>query len=399
MKKILIVIHDMEIGGAQKSLLSFCQAIAASDASKEYEIDLIPINPTGPFMAQLPNEVHLKEPPKELRWVGTPFSRNLMINYFSLRSLIGEVLWIVCSRLGIFHKKWNLQQKLWASWRNLVPKLEQNYDVAISYMDGVSSYYVMEKVNAPKKALWFHSEYQKQGYDPQFDQKYYGRCDSVVTISERCRECLLQEFSQYKDKIHVLENITVGRVIENLSREYFPEEYRGKSCLKILSVGRLNPQKGFDMAILGAKELDKKGLDFFWWIIGDGKERFVLQNMIEKEGLAHRIQLLGARENPYPYICHCDILVQPSRIEGKSIVLDEAKILCKPIVATNYTTVSASLEHGVSGWIVDMSPCGIAEGIQTLYENPAIREQLYINLEKQVKGNEAELEKYIKCMF
>lgn len=399
MKKILILIHDMEIGGAQKSLLSFCQALATAEVSQEYEVHLMPVNPTGTFITQLPKYIKLIQPPKALRWMGSPLSGELVRKNFSLRCVLGEALWILRSRLKLFPKNWNLQQRLWSCWRNLVPKLKEQYDVAISYMDGVPNYYVSEKVHANKKTLWFHSEYQKQEYDSRLDRKYYGQCDSIVTISEKCRDCLLMEFPQYHDKIHVLENITSSQMLDEFSRLFYPKEYLEKKCLKILSVGRLNYQKGFDLAIQAAKELEKSGLDFFWWIVGEGAERDTLQNMIEKDGLSHKIQLIGARENPYPYIRYCDILVQPSRLEGKSIVLDEAKLLCKPIVVTNYTTVSASIEHGVSGWVVEMNAHGIAEGLQTLVRDVALRERLVSYLQKQPKGNEEELHKYIDLMF
>ena len=399
MKKILILIHDMEIGGAQKSLLSFCQTLATAEASQEYEVHLMPVNPTGVFLTQLPECIKLVQPPMELRWIGSPLSRDLVRKYFSLRCLLGEAMWILCSRLKLFPKEWNLQQQLWSCWRKLVPELKAQYDIAISYMDGVPNYYVSEKVRAGKKTLWFHNEYQKQGYHAEFDRRYYEKSDCIVTISEKCRDCLLMEFPKYCDKIHVLENITPSPMLDKFSQLFYPEEYREKKCLKILSVGRLNYQKGFDLAIRAAKELEESGLEFYWWIVGEGAERDVLQNLIEKDGLSHRIQLIGARENPYPYIRQCDILVQPSRYEGKSIVLDEAKILCKPIVATNYTTVSASIEHGVSGWIVEMSPHGIAQGIQTLCENRALYERLIRNLQTQAKGNEDELQKYIELMF
>lgn len=399
MKKILIMIHNMEIGGAQKSLLSFCQTLAAAEVSGEYEVHLMPVNPTGTFISQLPEYIKLINPPKELRWVGSPLSKELLMKNFSLRCLFGEMLWILRSLLKLFPETWNLQQKLWACWRKIVPDLKEQYDIAISYMDGVPNYYVSEKVHAAKKTLWFHSEYQKQGYYAEYDQKYYEKCDSIVTISEKCRECLLIEFPQYEKKIHVLENITSEQMLDKFSLMFYPKEYLEKKCLKILSVGRLNYQKGFDLAIQAAKELKESGVDFLWCIVGEGTERDMLQNMLEKDELSDRVQLIGAKENPYPYIRQCDILVQPSRCEGKSIVLDEAKILCKPIVATNYTTVSASIEHGVSGWIVEMSPHGIAQGIKTLYEHPELCERLVGNLQAQTKGNEDELQKYIELML
>ena len=109
--------------------------------------------------------------------------------------------------------------------------------------------------------------------------------------------------------------------------------------------------------------------------------------------------LLGSRENPYPYMKQCDILVQPSRVEGKSIVLDEAKILEKPIVATKYTSVVDSLTHGVTGWIVDMTPEAVARGIADLRQNPQLCQKLRDNLQALPKEDTALLDRYVKIMF
>ena len=74
------------------------------------------------------------------------------------------------------------------------------------------------------------------------------------------------------------------------------------------------------------------------------------------------MHFIGSRENPYPYIKNSDVIIQSSRFEGKSIVLDEAKILSKPIVATNYTTVRDQLKNE-EGVICEMTPLDLAEKI------------------------------------
>ena len=95
----------------------------------------------------------------------------------------------------------------------------------------------------------------------------------------------------------------------------------------------------------------------------------------------------------------CDILVQPSRIEGKSIVLDEAKLLCKPIVVTNYPTVGDSVRHGESGWVVDMTGEAIAGGVLRMWEDEQLRDRIVRKLESQPKGNEALVQRYMDTMM
>ncbi len=399
MKKILIVIHDMRIGGAQKSLLSFLQSLSASEAGKKYAVDLMVIDPTGPFMQEMPENVRILPPPAELRWAGTALSRSLIQKYFTWRSFFGELGWLVKKRLGKFPKALNLQQKLWLCWERRIPPLEDSYDTVISYMDGIPNYYAVDKVSANKKILWIHSEYQKQGYDARYDCPYFEKAHGIITISESCRQCILQEFPGMENKVYVLENITSHKAVTEKSIAGLCPEFQNADGLKLLTVGRLNPQKGIDLAVQAAAILKQREIPFLWLVAGDGPEYDSLCRLIEDEGLQEQFRLLGSRENPYVYMKACDILVQPSRVEGKSIVLDEAKILEKAIVATNYTTVADSLVHGQTGWVVDMTPQGLAQGILHLWQNPELCGALRENLRALPNSEHILLQRYIDIMF
>lgn len=396
MKKILIVIHDMRIGGAQRSLLSFLNCLCEEDMQSQYAIDLMVIDPVGSFYSQIPEEIHILPPPEELRWLGSSVNAKLFFEHFTWNSVFGELSWLKNKKK---HQELNLQQRLWNCWHSRIPQMETEYDVAISYMDGVPNYYVVDKVSAPKKVLWIHSEYQKQGYHREFDRPFFEAADSVVTICQNCKECILREFPQLKDRTVVLENITDNKEILKKSQTGICPEFQDDSHLKLLTVARLNQQKGVDMAVKAAHLLKQAGIPFQWLVAGDGPEHSCLQADIEKLGLQENFVLLGSVDNPYAYMAACDVIVQPSRVEGKSIVLDEAKILCKPIVATNYATVADSLEHGCNGWIVEMTPAGIFKGIERLYKEEALRQTMIQNLEEAPKGNTQQLQKYIDIMF
>lgn len=399
MKKILIVIPDMGMGGAQKSLLSFLQCLSGRERRKEYEINLMVAKPSGAFYTQIPDFVHMVTPPKELQWLGTKMGKDLFVHRFSFRGLIGKLSWILRNRLGCFRPKQNLQQKLWDNWKCFVPVSSVHYDVAISYMDGFTNYYVIDKVSAGKKVLWVHNEYQKIEYDPTFDQPYYDRCSQIITISEKCRRCIMQAFPQHGNKVHVLENISSSQAVADRSREVISTEYCDCPGWKLLSVGRLNPQKGFDMAIDAAAQLRELDVDFRWIIVGEGLERENLQSKIDQYGLKDHVRLVGEKANPYVYMRNCDMLIQSSRFEGKSIVLDEAKILNTCIIATEYATVRDSVAHGETGWIVEMTPDAIAQGILHLMQHPDVCEKMRSNLQHMEKGNEGELQKYMLLMF
>ena len=395
MKKILIVISNMGIGGAEKSLLSFLKSLTASAHNAQYRIHLMVVAPGGALHTQVPEAVVSAEPSKALRWLGMGFGKQLLTEYFSVDCAVGQLKWFAKKAFRQFPKEWNVQQQLWENWKDRIPAVTEEYDVAISYNDGYTGYFVMEKVTAKKKVLWVHSEYQKLKYDPEYDRPYYEKADAVVTISEKCRECILQEFPQCN--VSVLENITIAQDVLDQSVAGTADVYG--SQFNLLTVARLNPMKGVDIAVDAAKLLKASGVEFCWLVIGDGPEREHLQEQIQNAGVEDCFRLLGSRDNPYPYIKNCDILVQSSRVEGRSIVLDEAKILEKPIVATNYTTVSDSLTHGVTGWIVDMTPEAVAQGIMHLWENTPLRNRLQENLRQLSKTNEPLLQRYMDVML
>ena len=389
----------MRLGGAQKSLLSFLQCFAGSEYARQYEVHLLVLDPRGELLSQVPQTIKNIQPGRRLRWMSSRMNKNLFKTCWSMCGLWGEIRWLVQKKLRLLPKQLNIAQKVWFSWHDLIFDHEEAYDVVVSYQDGECGYYAIDKVQAKHKILWLHSDYQKQGYDPEFDLRYYEACDAVVTVSEDCQKCFLNTFPQFAEKTHVLENITSADLVLSRSNEAVELEYNSDTAVKILSVGRLNWQKGFDIAVDTAKLLRDAGAEFQWLVVGDGSERESLQKRIDANGVAECFHLVGARSNPYVYMKACDILVQPSRIEGKSIVLDEAKIFCKPIVSTNYSTVNASIEHGKSGWIVDMTSEALCQGILRIMEDENLRNALTGYLETQPKGNIQELKRYIQVML
>ena len=200
-------------------------------------------------------------------------------------------------------------------------------------------------------------------------------------------------------KIRLIENISPFALIKKQAEEFFPCEYLNNEKTKVISIGRLNMQKGFDIGIDTVKILSDRGYQFNWYIIGAGEEKEKLEMEIAEKGLNHIVHLLGIKENPYPYIKYANIFFQPSRFEGKSITLDEAKILAKPIVVSNYETVYDSIENEVNGLICNLNPQALADGIASLMDNEKLALSFTENLQSNENGNESEIQKYYNLML
>lgn len=379
-KKMIIVINNLLCGGAQKSLVSLLNCLS----QECYDLDLLVLNPANVFFNTIPEWVRVLEPPKELRAMYLSKEKIFLSNLHI--GLLLKSLWGKCS-IKIFKKKeLDDVQNLWKIWRKLIKKLDQEYDLAISYVDGFSNYFVIDKVSAAKKILWVHNEYEKLPYNADYDRTYFVQADALVTISEACVKSLNRIFPECINKTHLLYNISSSEMIWQMSDRGKPFEYEGKKNI-LISIGRLNEQKGFDLAIKASRILQNNGLSYDWFIIGEGELEGNLLNQIRIMGVEKHVHLLGLKKNPYPYIRYADIFVQPSRYEGKSIVLDEAKILHKPIVVTNYDTVYDSIEHGINGSICCFEENELADSIADLIRNIEKMKFYSKNLSEEMRDN------------
>jgi glycosyltransferase involved in cell wall biosynthesis len=267
-------------------------------------------------------------------------------------------------------------------------KMPEAYDAAIGFLEKSSVYFVADKVSAAKKIAFIHNDYGELGMDPDFDREYFSRLDHIATVSAECAQVLEKTFPEFAAKIGVIHNIVSPAFIRSLSERGSAEDMAEGS---LLSIGRLQQQKGFDLAIDALAILVENGFAGNWYVIGEGNLRQELQAAIARKNLEGRLVLLGLRENPYPYLKKAEIYVQPSRYEGKSIAIDEAKILGKPIVVTRFSTVADQISDGQNGLVAEMDAASVAEKIQAISDDAGLKARLSANLESENLGTEGEI--------
>ncbi|MEI2310425.1 glycosyltransferase [Bacillus nitratireducens] len=385
-KDVLFVINNLNCGGAEKSLISLLNTMDYS----RYNVDLFLFKHEGLFLNKIPKQVNVLEEPLEYQLFDMPIKAAIM------KCLRQGRLDIALSRVcaGYIFKseknKARCEQRVWRYLSKSLQNISKKYDVAIGYLEKNPVYFCIDKVNANKKIGFIHTDYDKLGMDPNIDRGYFRSLDHIVTVSEECANVLKQRFSIYNDKIGVIHNIVSPSTINKMSQEKVDLERKG---VKLVSVGRLSHEKGFDLAIEACKNLVGDGYEIKWYIIGEGEGRGKLEKMIEENHLQDHFLLLGLKENPYPYIREADIYVQPSRFEGKSIAIDEAKILHKPIVVTNFSTAKDQIKNEENGLIIDMDAHSLSEGIKKLIHNEELRNKLIKNLSDEELGTESEIKK------
>lgn len=385
-KKLLFVIPSLGAGGAEKSLVNLLNVI---DAEK-YEVDLFLFSATGLFMQQLPDFVRIVSKPKILITFQKPLAKSI------LKFLLSGNAKLALKRIkfALAQRKYPnssvAEQYSWKYLATAIKPLDGDYDAAIGFLEKSSVYFVGDKVRAKKKIGFIHNDYTKLALDPEFDDVYFQKLSCLATVSEECLEELVRVFPQYRTKIYLTFNIVSPNIVTYLSQMFDP----GLCSNAVVSIGRLHPQKGFDMAIEATKILKKNDVNFHWYIIGEGPEKQVLESLIKQYDVQDQVTLLGLRENPYPYIRQATVFVQCSRYEGKSIAIDEAKILAKPILLTDFSTAKDQINNEVDGIIVEMNAEAIATGVQRFLEDEKFRHEVAAQLADGNFGTEDEIEKF-----
>jgi len=385
-KELLFVINNLNVGGAEKALLSLLQNF---DYSK-YKVDLQLFSKEGLLLEQLPSEVCLLPVPKNMIFFDMPFSKVIRLNLAPWR-------WpIICSRVLFFirgRKATTSAEAAQIGWRSIskcVNRLDKHYDIAIGYLQSGPNYFVIEKVYATKKIGFIHTDYKSAGLNPIYDRSYFKAFNNVVVVSEQSKTILSKNFGDLSPKFCVIHNVVSPTYIENLAAQEI--EYSHKNV--VISVGRLIPSKGYDLSLDAFKILKEKGIDFTWIILGDGPLKAFIKEKINEYGLERKVKLLGNIPNPYPHIKNADVFLHTSRYEGKSVVIDEAKILGKAILITNFPTAKEHLKNGKTGIIVEMDAALIANELQKLLLQNDLRSQLASALSMEKNNHKAELIKF-----
>ena len=107
------------------------------------------------------------------------------------------------------------------------------------------------------------------------------------------------------------------------------------SCFQIVTVTRLVEQKAIDRLIRVHARLIRNGFYHKIYVIGDGPEKENLYDLIQGLSVSDTFTLMGKKTNPYPYMKQADLFALCSAYEGYGMVLEEAKILNKPILITD----------------------------------------------------------------
>ncbi|HFK1765857.1 glycosyltransferase [Bacillus wiedmannii] len=391
-KKILITSFDMAIGGVERSLIGLLNTI---DYSK-YDVDLMLFKHEGEFLFLLPKLPNLLKEVKQYTTFRKSIKQILQEGQITigmartLGKIFGDVhgRYVKSAEVGYF-----VIQYGWRITLPFIPKLEEEYDVAISFL--WPHYFVGDKVRAKQKIGWIHTDYSNINLNANMEYKMWSKMDNIVAVSEGCRDSFLSILPNVNKDVEIIENILSPEFVrEQAQGEDVMKELQMKSGkIKLVTVGRLSYAKGIDVAMHALRKLLDEGYDMEWYVVGYGALEAELRKLLAELKLEKHFFLLGKKTNPYPYIKACDIYVQPSRYEGKAVTVREAQIIGKPVLITNFSTAKSQVQDGIDGLITEMGINGIVNGIKRLIEDKELREVLVENTLKGEYGNRNEINK------
>lgn len=390
MKKILIISHAMEIGGAERALIGLLNSFDYVN----YEVDLFLCRQEGELLSFIPDEVKLV-PMNQARYLAIPMIN--LVKQKAFKMLYGRLKgkFLAKNRVKQLGLEQQNQVSLTYSHKYTYKYIEfinkdKEYDLAISFL--TPHYICLHKCNAKKRIAWIHTDYSTIDIDVETEYSMWNAYDYIVSISDQCTKSFLQKFPRLENKIVRIDNIILKEILEKEANSIdVHREMNGK--INLLSIGRFDLAKNFDNVPCICKKLIQYGLDVKWYIVGFGGNEGLIKEKIKEFAMEDRVILLGKKSNPYPYIKACDFYIQPSRYEGKSVAVREAQILKKSVIITRYPTSASQLEDGYDGIIVEMDNNQCAKGIYDFITDKERLTKIIHNLENINYDNAAEIEK------
>lgn len=346
-KRILFIDGPLGGGGAERVLIDLLRNIDY----ELYDVDLAVICRGGALMDEVPKEVNVIE-----LWPSYNFSYKLAYraskwlhcNYFFSRVVNGA-------------------------------KLRRDYDLEISFLEGMPLKLGALRTTTARKATWVHADlfthrYEESQFYPGEEIAAYNKMDVVVNVSRFCKDAFCRRFPDCTSKLKVIYNPIDRKKIKRMSDEYVVQ--KKNQSLTVVTVGRMTSPKNPERLLQVAKLAQQVGLPVRFKWVGDGELRPAMEQLRDEMGLHDMVDFIGFTSNPFPHIKAADIMLVTSDFEGFCLVICEAQCLGVPVISTPTAGPREIIGDDQYGIISDFAPQSLFEDLRKLVENPDLRQQI-----------------------
>lgn len=258
--------------------------------------------------------------------------------------------------------------------------LKDSYDVEIAMTYNDFPMVLNSSNKNSKKIGWFHSDITVPKLQPKVPQILgeIPKFDFFIFGSKQSKDIFTESYPHIKlPPNEILRNPIPIDEIKSKSLAEIPVLQGDKI---FVSVNRLHSRKGFHKLISAHAKLIADGYSHHIYIVGDGEERASLEEQIKKLKVENTFHLLGTKTNPYPYIKNADYFIMPSESEGWPLVIADALILKKPILATNVGGIPEMITHEKTGYLMNYDEQSIYDGMKNFLTNPELLQTINENL-------------------
>ena len=313
MTRLVIIIPSLGLGGAERSLAKLSDVLA----SNGYEITILCMGSANPEMQC---EFH-------------------------------PAIQVVCLRARSSASPWMLWQ-VWRHLRRLRPQavagwsLYANFAAVITArLAGIDRVLVSERNYLPQMLGVGGNSSVRRWALSLLVRCLYGRA-SIVTANSKLSLRFLRHFVRGAQHYAVLPNLADIVRYARLATAPLPQGLPADAPFpRLLAVGRLHRQKGFDLLIQALALLPRETTPTLY-LAGDGPEEPALRALAARLGLQAHVHFLGEVTNPFPLYAWADIVVAPSRFEGFPNVPLEAMCTGAAVIVADCKSGPRELTEG-----------------------------------------------------
>lgn len=377
--RIVIVAPHLIAAGVETSLINLLKELERYDLS----ITLLLARRAGAFLDRVPSSVTVREIEMPTNARAQLFRGGFIA---SVRHYARTFHFLSLIRL-IFNRLSSKEIPELLDGFEMIPKERGEFDIAIAYhihMPFIPKY-VSENIMANKKIAFVHNDLRISRLNIRPMRTTLMSFSRIFAVSSGIAEEMRKALPECADRISVFLNILdTEDILRKAEIDLAPfAGYEGKH---LLTVARLESQKGIDIAIDAFAKCASRKLGAKWFIIGAGSLEKKLMKKAQKLGVADSFIFLGERKNPYPYVKSCDLYIQPSRHEGLCVSVQEARVLGKPIIVSDVVGLRELIEDGRTGKIVACESDSIAKAIDEMLFDDEKLEAIKGNLDREQRN-------------
>lgn len=337
MKKVLFFIHNMEDGGAQKVLVHLVNNMDR----KKFDITVLSLFGGGINESFLRSHVRYR----------AVFPRPIRGNSILQKLLSPEQLYRLC--------------------------IKEQYDIVVSYLEGVSARIISGCPDqAAKTACWIHSTLKSADdgascfRSVREAEEQYSQFQRILCVSQWTRRAFCSAFPSI-DRVEVQYNTVESEEILRLAREPASGLPSGEGRIRLIAVGGLKPVKALDRLLRIHARLREAGYPVHTCLVGQGPDKEALMQQTRELGVEDTVSFLGFQTNPYQYVAKCDLFVCSSHSEGFSTAVTESLIVGTPVCTVDVAGMKEMLgENNEWGIVTENSEDALYEGIKGLLADP-----------------------------